>query len=63
MRLEEIVKTYGMQDFYDSIGGKIYKLSEALEASDNKEELLVPVYDVIGGGMLIGYARMSKGDV
>lgn len=29
MRLEDIAKTYGMNDYYDNIGGRIFHLSMA----------------------------------
>ena len=35
MMLEDIARTYGMTDYYDNIGGKIYQLSQATEAPDN----------------------------
>lgn len=58
--LEEIAKTYGMNDYYDQVGGKIYELSNAMEDPDNEGELLVPVKDVMGDDILVGYARMRK---
>lgn len=60
MMLEDIARTYGMTDYYDNIGGKIYQLSQAMEAPDNSEELLVPVIDAMGDNILEGYARMRK---
>lgn len=60
MTLEGIARIYGMTDYYDNISGKIYQLSQATEAPDNSEELLVPVIDVIGDNVLEGYARMRK---
>lgn len=58
--LEAIVKTYGMNDYYDQVGGKIYELSNAMEDPNNEGELLVPVKDVMGDNILVGYARMRK---
>lgn len=60
MMLEDIARTYGMTDYYDNIGGKIYELSQAMEAPDNEREPLVPVKDVMGDNILVGYARMRK---
>lgn len=60
MMLEDIARTYGMTDYYDNIGGKIYQLSQATEAPDNSEELLVPVIDAMGDNILEGYTRMRK---
>ena len=59
MMLEEIARMYGMNDYYDQITGKVYELSNAIE-SDKEGELLVPVKDVMGDDLLIGYARMQK---
>lgn len=58
--LEDMARTYGMTDYYDNIGGKIYELSQAMEAPDNEQELLIPVKDVMGDNILVGYARMRK---
>lgn len=66
MMLEDIARIYGMgADYYDNIGNKIYELTQATEAPDNSEELLVPVKDVYvedgkTKGKLAGYARMRK---
>lgn len=60
MMLEDIARTYGMTDYYDNVGGKIYELSQTIEAPDNEQELLVPVKDVMGDNILVGYARMRK---
>lgn len=58
MTLEEIAKTYGMNDYLDNTTGNIYQLSKAIEDQDGT--LLVPVVDVMGDGILKGYARMQK---
>lgn len=59
MMLEEIARMYGMNDYYDQTTGKVYELSNAIE-SDKEGELLVPVKDLMGDDLLIGYARMQK---
>lgn len=55
MKLEDIAKSYGMNDYYDMNTGRIYKLSEATDAGDGK--LSVPVEE---NGRIIGYATMDK---
>lgn len=55
MRLEDIAKTYGMVDYYDNIGGKIYHLSRAQYDVCN-DETVVPVSE---GGQVIGVTRME----
>ena len=56
MMLEEIAKLYGMNDYLDVNTGYIYKLSEAID--DGEENLLVPVVDILGDNVLLGYAKM-----
>lgn len=57
MKLEDIARTYGMNDYYDMVTGRIYKLSEATDAENGK--LTVPVYE---DGRFIGNASMNKVD-
>lgn len=58
MKLEEIVKQYGYNDYYDMNTGKTYKLSEVEKYHDGK--LKVPVYE---NGNFIGFALMCKVEV
>ena len=58
MMLEEIAKLYGMNDYLDVNTGYIYKLSEAID--DGEGNLLVPVVDILGDNVLLGYAKMHK---
>lgn len=55
MSLEEIAKVYGMTDYYDISTGKIFKLSQAIDAGDGN--LVVPVEQ---HGRIIGYSQMKK---
>ena len=55
MSLEEIAKTYGMNDYYDMYTGKVYHLSRAIDNGD--DTLNIPVSEC---GKLIGYAKMDK---
>ncbi len=55
MSLEEIAKVYGMTDYYDISTGKIFKLSQAIDAGDGN--LVVPVAQ---HGRIIGYSQMKK---
>lgn len=55
MKLEDIARTYGMNDYYDMHTGRIYKLSEATNAGNGK--LSVPVEQ---DGRFVGYATMDK---
>lgn len=55
MMLEDIVKTYGMIDYYDNVGGKTYELSKAIK---DRDTLLVPVRDT--DGILLGHVRIAK---
>lgn len=57
--LEDIVKTYGMNDYLDISTGRLYKLSKAIDYSD--DEYKVPV--VSFNGVLIGFASMSKENI
>lgn len=57
MKLEDIARSYGMNDYYDMHTGRIYKLSEATDAGNGK--LSVPVVE---DGRLIGYATMDKAE-
>ena len=58
MMLEEIAKSYGMNDYLDVNTGYIYKLSEVID--DGEGNLLVPVIDSCGDSILLGYAKMQK---
>lgn len=55
MRLEDIAKTYGMNDYYDNIGGRIFHLSMASYDECNNQTV-VPVSE---GGRMIGTTRME----
>lgn len=55
MKLEQTVKTYGMNDYYDMNTGYTYELSKAIDNNDGT--LKVPVKD---SGILIGYSTMKK---
>lgn len=55
MMLEDIAMVYGMIDYYDNVGMKIYKMSKAIDDGDT---LLVPVTNL--DGFLLGHARMAK---
>ena len=55
MKLEEIAKVYGMNDYYDMATGRIYKLSNALPTGVIGK-VKVPV---IEDGVLIGYCEME----
>lgn len=41
MRLEEIVDTYGWQDYYDMVSGVIFKLSEAVRIGSDTSKVVV----------------------
>ena len=56
MKLEEIVKTYGMNDYYDFATGNTYKLSEAIDIGNGKLKIPVESWD----GNFLGYAEISK---
>lgn len=58
MMLEEIVKSYGMNDYMDANTGYIYKLSEAIDNGEGN--LLVPITAPYGDSILLGYAKMQK---
>lgn len=55
MSLENIAKVYGMVDYLDVSTGKIFKLSQAIDAGDGN--LIVPVEQ---RGRIIGYSQMKK---
>lgn len=55
MKLEQIAKEYGMHDYYEQKTGRVFKLSEADELSD--DVLVVPVYE---NGVKIGIATMDN---
>jgi hypothetical protein len=55
MRLEEIARSYGMNDYYEMSTGRTYLLSKAMENPDGT--LSVPV---LQGGVLIGHCTMEK---
>lgn len=55
MKLEEIAKQYGMNDYYDMYTGNVYKLSEAIDNKDGT--LTIPV---IFNSRLAGYVQMEK---
>ena len=58
MDLEEIVKLYGYEDYYDFHTGYIYALSEVKYLQPDEDGYVhVPVFD---GGTLIGTATMKK---
>ena len=59
MRLEEIVKTYGWNDYYEMGTGRIFMLSQAKEICKGVSE--VPVSQ---DGEIIGYVKvmMAKGE-
>lgn len=61
-RLEQIAQMYGMTDYYDQHTGTIYQLSNAVEACDGTEQLLVPAVDITTN-QVIGYARMDAVEV
>ena len=57
MKLEEIIKTYGRNDYYDMNTGRIYKISQMeYHLFDNTTH--VPVYE---NGDFIGIVKL-KGD-
>lgn len=58
MRLEEIARMYGMNDYYDMHTGRVYHLSEATDNGNGTQS--VPVTQ---SGDLIGYATMEKAEV
>lgn len=41
MRLEEIIDTYGWQDYYDMVSGVIFKLSEAVKIGSDVSKVVV----------------------
>lgn len=53
--LEEIAKTYGMNDYYDMYSGLIFVLSMPIDNGDGT--LNIPVFEC---GKLIGHVRMNK---
>lgn len=55
MRLEQIAKMYGMNDYYETMTGRTYLLSKALENPDGT--LTIPV---LQDGVLIGHCKMEK---
>lgn len=55
MSLEDVVKQYGMNDYYDFISGNLYKLSKAIDNGNGT--LKVPVEN---GEKIVGYAIMKK---
>lgn len=57
MKLEEIVKQYGYNDYYEMSTGRTYKLSKVIE--ENKV-IKVPVYE---NGIFIGLAILNKAEV
>ena len=56
MKLEQVAKDYGMQDYLDYNTGYIYQLSKAEEMGNNM--LMVPMVDV-GTYEFVGYALME----
>ena len=57
--LEDIVKTYGMNDYLDINTGIIYKLSKAVDLGNG--EYKVPI--ITFNGIFVGYVSMSKEDI
>lgn len=55
MRLEEIVDTYGWQDYYDMVSGAIFKLSEAEKIKDNLYKVLVEQ-----DGRIVGVTTVNR---
>ena len=55
MRLEEIIDTYGWQDYYDMVSGVIFKLSEAEKIKDNLYKVLVEQ-----DGRIIGVTTVNR---
>lgn len=55
MSLENIVDTYGWEDYYDMATGRIFQLSKATSAGDSTSE--VPV---IQDGRIIGFATVNR---
>lgn len=61
MLLEDIVKMYGMVDYYDPVTCMVYMLSHAIEERPGSGILIVPVKDALNGAIL-GCVSMVKAD-
>lgn len=55
MSLENIVDTYGWEDYYDMPTGRIFQLPRATSAGDDTSE--VPV---VQDGEIIGFATVNR---
>lgn len=58
MYLEDIVKEYGMTDYYDRTKNLIYAISESMPEGDGGSRLIVPVRTK--DNRTIGYCYMAR---
>lgn len=56
MKLEDVVKIYGMNDYYDNVTGNIYKLSQAVDNGNGMLNVPVESWD----GNLLGCVAIYK---